>query len=182
MKIKKYPEIGCCGINCGLCPRFYTEGSSKCPGCAGPDFFSKHPPCSFITCCAKEKNLEACGQCSEYPCLKFGKEIKTDSFVTHRKIFQNQDFIKKHGLVKFLGQQKQRIKLLREMIKGFDEGRSRSYFCIVSAIMETGELEKAMAEAKKNSKGLGIKERSKVLHSIFDNIAKKKKYCLKLIK
>jgi hypothetical protein len=24
-KLKKYGTIGCCGIDCGLCPRFYTK-------------------------------------------------------------------------------------------------------------------------------------------------------------
>ena len=52
--IKKYPTIGVCGLDCGLCPRYYTIGPSRCPGCAGPDFFNKHPSCSFITCCVKK--------------------------------------------------------------------------------------------------------------------------------
>ena len=68
---KTYPTIGCCGLDCGLCPRFYTVGHSRCPGCAGPDFFNKHPSCSFITCCVKKKNLEVCAECSEFPCPKF---------------------------------------------------------------------------------------------------------------
>jgi hypothetical protein len=34
--IKKYPTIGVCGLDCGLCPRYYTIGPSRCPGCAGP--------------------------------------------------------------------------------------------------------------------------------------------------
>jgi len=179
---KKYFTIGCCGIDCGLCPRFYTEGSSRCPGCAGPDFFNKHPSCSFITCCVKEKNLEACGQCKKFPCTKFEREGKTDSFVTHRKIFINHDLIKKEGLAKFLGQQRQRIKLLRKMLENFDEGRSKSYYCLAAAIMDISELKKTLAETEKKSKNLDIKEKSKALSSIFDEIAKNKKYCLKLLK
>src|SRR4030042_793391 len=57
-QIKKYPTIGVCGLDCGLCPRYYTIGPSRCPGCAGPDFFNKHPSCSFITCCVKIKNFD----------------------------------------------------------------------------------------------------------------------------
>jgi hypothetical protein len=26
-----HPTIGCCGIDCGLCPRYYTDGPSRCP-------------------------------------------------------------------------------------------------------------------------------------------------------
>jgi len=36
-KLKIYNTIGCCGIDCGLCPRFYTKGDSVCPGCGGTD-------------------------------------------------------------------------------------------------------------------------------------------------
>jgi hypothetical protein len=182
MEMKKYPTLGCCGLDCGLCPRFYTEGSSRCPGCAGPDFFSKHPSCSFITCCVREKKLEVCGQCKEFPCAKFSREGKADSFVTHRKVMANQELIKKEGVEKFITLQKKRIALLKEMFKDFDDGRSKSYFCLAAAIMEIGELEKALAGAKKRSKGLGIKEKSGILHSILDDIAKNRKYFLKLVK
>jgi hypothetical protein len=68
---KKYPTIGVCGLDCGLCPRYYTVGSSRCPGCGGPDFLNKHPSCSFITCCVKKKNHEVCAECSEFQCSKF---------------------------------------------------------------------------------------------------------------
>src|SRR4030043_2461389 len=68
---KEYPTIGVCGLDCGLCPRYYTQGTSRCPGCGGPDFFNKHPSCSFITCCVKKKNLEVCAECSDFPCSKF---------------------------------------------------------------------------------------------------------------
>lgn len=38
---KKIYTLGCCGLDCGLCPRFYTEGSSRCPGCCGENFEKK---------------------------------------------------------------------------------------------------------------------------------------------
>ena len=100
--VKTYPTIACCGIDCGLCPIHYTKGPSRCPGCCGPNFFHTHPSCSFITCCVKEKNLEVCAQCEEYPCPKFDSEGKFDSFVTHRKVFTNQKNIKEHSLEKFI--------------------------------------------------------------------------------
>ena len=69
---RQYPTIGVCGLDCGLCPRFYTVGSSRCPGCAGSGFYDKHPTCSFITCCVRNKHLEVCSECSGFfPCAKF---------------------------------------------------------------------------------------------------------------
>jgi hypothetical protein len=103
--LKKYPTLGCCGLDCGLCPRYYTVGSSRCPGCCGPDFYSKNPGCGFITCCVKKNNLEVCGECYDYPCQRFNDWLKNnayDSFLTHKKIGTNQDFIKKHSLEVFI--------------------------------------------------------------------------------
>ena len=48
--------------------------------------------------------------------------------------------------------------------------------------MEIEELKEALNKANKNSVGLKIKEKSKVLHSIFDEIAKQRNYYLKLRK
>jgi hypothetical protein len=55
-KIKEYETIGCCGIDCGLCPRFYTIGESACWGCGGNKFKEKHPSCRYLTCCTIEKD------------------------------------------------------------------------------------------------------------------------------
>ena len=129
---KTYPTIGCCGLDCGLCPRFYTAGHSRCPGCAGPNFFNKHPSCSFITCCVKKKNLEVCAECSEFPCSKFKSDEEyqqlqeSSSYPSCKKVIPNLNFIKKHGIKKFIEQQRSRIKLLETMIKNFVTVHSNS--------------------------------------------------------
>lgn len=180
--IKTYPTLGCCGLDCGLCPRYYTVGSSRCPGCLGPDFFNKHPSCSFITCCVKKKNLEVCAECAEFPCSKFDGFDAADSFLTHRKAIPNLDLIRKYGLEAFIKQQKKRIELLEEMLNEFDEGRSKSYYCIAATVMEIDELKKALAKARKDSTGLDIKGKAKLLHSKLDEIAEQKVYFLRLRK
>ena len=156
--IKNYPTIGCCGLDCGLCPRYYTIGTSKCPGCCGPDFFNKHPSCSYITCCVKKKGLEACGPCSEFPCIKFESWLETggeyDSFLTHKKAKPNLDFIQKYGLEKFLGQQRKRVELLERMLKNFDDGRSRSFYCIATALLPIADMEASLEKTEQRSKAI----------------------------
>lgn len=144
---KKYPTIGVCGLDCGLCPRYYTVGSSRCPGCGGPDFLNKHPSCSFITCCVKKKNLEVCAECSEFQCSKFKsneeyQQVKeSSSYPSCKKIIPNLNFIKENGIKKFVEQQKKRIKLLEIMIENFDDGRSKSFFCISCALLPLEKLQ-----------------------------------------
>jgi len=92
-------------------------------------------------------------------------------------------FINKNGINEFEKIQKQREHLLKEMLKGFNEGRSKSYYYIAATVLELEELKEALAQSKKESDGIDdIKEKSKILHSILDNISLKKKYCLKLRK
>jgi hypothetical protein len=31
---RNYPLFSLCGLNCGLCPRYHTQGESKCPAAA----------------------------------------------------------------------------------------------------------------------------------------------------
>lgn len=174
---KKYPTIGVCGLDCGLCPRYYTEGPSRCPGCAGPDFFNKHPSCSFITCCVKKKNLEVCAECSDFPCPKF----KTDeayqqlkeysSYPSSKVIMSNLNFIKEHGIKKFIAQQKKRILLLENMIVNFNDGRSRSFFCKAACLYDLTSLENVLNKAFQKIKMDNIKsDNTKVKAKIFKEI------------
>jgi len=188
--VKKYPTLGCCGLDCGLCPRYYTEGSSRCPGCCGPNFFNKHHSCGHITCCVKKNNLEVCAECSDFPCQKFdswfGNEAY-DSFVTHKKTEPNLYFIKKHGVEKFIEQQKERIKFLKDMLKGFNEGRSRSFYCIAAALLSVNDVKKSIDSAKKEVKTLDIKNddvksKAKILRKIIQDVADKKGIDLRLRK
>ena len=158
--VKTYPTIGVCGLDCGLCPRYYTIGTSRCPGCAGPDFFNKHPSCSFITCCVKKKNLEVCAECSDFPCSKFKSDEEyqqlkeSSSYPSSKKVIPNLNFIKEHGIEKFMEQQKKRIKLLETMIENFDDGSS---------------IEKATRKIKQND----VKNKAKILKAMINEVALK---------
>ena len=151
--IKTHPTIGCCGIGCGLCPRFYTEGSSRCPGCGGEGFERKHPSCSVKTCCADRHGFDACGQCAEFPCAKYADraKIERDSFVTHKRIFRNHEAIQAQGLDWFMAEQNERVAILREMLTKFDDGRSKGFFCLAAALLRVEHLRAAMAVADTQS-------------------------------
>jgi hypothetical protein len=184
MKIK-YPEIGICGLSCRLCPMYNTEAKSRCTGCKSENRMAVG--CPFITCAVKKKGIEFCWGCEENKtCEKwknhreFGKQH--DTFKCYQKLEDDISFIQKHGIIEFEKVQKTREKLLKEMVQNFNEGRSKNYYCIAVTIFEIEELKKTLTKAKKDSVGLEIKDKSKILHSVLDEIAKKKNYCLKLRK
>lgn len=141
--------------------------------------------CPFITCALKKKGIEFCWNCKENTtCEKWKKHRAAgkigDSFTCYQKLEENIAFIRKNSADAFEKVQKVREDLLKEMLREFNEGRSKSYYCIAATVMETGELEGALADAKKNSGGSDSKERSKVLHALLDDIARHRNYHLKL--
>ena len=175
--VKKFPIVAACGLDCGLCPRFYTEGPSRCPGCAGPGFFTKHPTCSFITCCVRQKGFEVCAECSEFPCPKFktGAEYsrmnESSSYPSCRKILPNLFFIKRHGIAQFIRRQRARMRMLKVMIAEYNDGRSRSFFCRAAVFLESASLHASMLKAGKLIQERGIrkndmKSRATILRSV----------------
>jgi hypothetical protein len=174
--VKTFPTIGCCGIDCGLCPRYHTTGGSRCPGCAGPDFFEKHPSCGQITCCVTRRKLEVCSQCDEFPCSKFESWAEGDSFVTHRKALLNLNSVRAEGLEEFAEQQRKRMGLLETMLENFDDGRAKSFYCLAAALLPVAALEESLHRAqeqvkKDNAKSGDIKTRAGILRGILDDCA-----------
>ena len=180
----KYPEIGVCGLSCRLCPGYVMKTKSRCHGCKTE--WRLGGPCSILHCAVK-RNIEFCGDCEESKtCEKWKRHRemgkKYDSFKCYQKLKDDIIFIQEYGLAEFRRSQKVREKLLWKMLDEFNEGRSKSYYCLATTVLEVDELEKAVAEARGGSKGFDIKEKAKLLHSILDRIAAKKKYYLKLRK
>jgi len=180
----KHPEIGICGLSCRLCPRFHTVGVSKCGGCKSE--YMMAVGCPFITCAVKRKGIEFCWNCGESEtCEKLRKQREFskqhDTFTCYQKLEDNISFIQNKGINEFERRQKIREELLKEMLQDFNEGRSKTYYCIATTVLEIEELETALKRAREFSK-LDIKEKSRILHSILDELAEKKHYHLKLRK
>jgi hypothetical protein len=177
--LRAYPTIGVCGLDCGLCPRYYTVGSSRCPGCGGPRFLDKHPSCSFITCCVKRRGLEVCGQCPEFPCAKFKSEAEygqreSSSYPPDRKVLSNLRFVREEGIEEFVRRQGKRIELLEVMIDRYDDGRSRSFYCRAAALLDPEDLRASLDKARKATAGGGTRDathEAKVLRGILSEVA-----------
>jgi hypothetical protein len=178
-------KIGICGLSCRLCPRFYTEGESRCGGCKTESRISIG--CPFITCALKKRGIEFCWQCGDAgSCEKwrhhreYGRRY--DTFVCYRKLEENIGFIRTNGVELFDSVQEKRAGLLLEMLRGFNEGRSKSYYCIAATVLELDELKNAVETAEKSSVGLDSKGKSRRLHAVLDAVAEKRGYSLRLRK
>lgn len=181
----RFVEIGVCGLSCRLCPIHHSGGESRCGGCKSASRMVVG--CPFLTSAVKRKGIEFCWNCTESElCEKWGKHREVskhhDSFVCYQKLEDNIRSILKNGIEEFEKEQIMRENLLKEMLKDFNEGRSKTFYCIASTVLEIKELENALHQAQKQSEGSGIREKSKVLHQILNKIAEEKNYCLKLRK
>ena len=181
----RWSEIGICGLSCRLCPMYHINGESRCGGCKSES--RKFAGCTFITCAMKKKGIEFCLDCEENAvCEKWKKHREfskhRDSFVCYQKLEENIRFIQENGVDEFEKEQKKREQLLKDMLHEFNEGRSKSFYCIASTVLDIQELENALVEARKQSEGLDKKEKAKILHLFLDKIAEKKNYNLKLRK
>ncbi len=181
----RYPEIGVCGLSCRLCPMYHIKSESRCCGCKSEARMAVG--CPFISCAVKRKGIEFCWDCEEsITCKKWKKHRDSgklhDSFKCYQKLENDISFVQKNGVEAFEKLQKLREMLLNEMLREFNEGRSKNYYCIAATVLEIEELEQALTSARKDSAGLDIKGKSRILRSKLDGIAEQRKYYLKLRK
>jgi len=160
MKIE-HPEIGVCGLSCRLCPSYHKDAQSRCAGCKIEERMAAGRP--LITCAVKKKALEFCWECPENePCHKWGKHRQfsrsPDTFKCYQKLENNIAFIRENGVAEFARLQKIREELLRDSLLRFNEGRSKTYYCIAATVLEIDELKEALAKAGKDSQGLEKKK------------------------
>ena len=181
----KYPEIGICGLSCRLCPMYNAQTSSRCAGCKSHSRIAVG--CPFITCAVKKKGIEFCWECEEEStCERWRKHREAgkrrDSFKCYQKLEDDIAFIREHSVAEFEKEQKIREHLLKEMLQHFNDGSSKSYYCIASTVLRIDELRDGLAKAEAESRNLQLREKARVMHSILDSVAEEKGYLLKLRK
>jgi len=175
--LKKYPIVGACGLNCSLCPRYYTEGTSRCPGCCGPDFWQKMPGCGFITCCVKKRGLETCAQCDDWEeCERVARLLDSakykDSFLSHKPVAANFAFIQRNGIEEFARLEMEKQKFLSHLIDNYNEGRSKSFYCTSCQLIPLDKLREALEDAEiKITEATDIKEKAKLVRGAISRIA-----------
>ena len=99
--------LSLCGLNCGLCP-MHIDG--YCPGCGGG---AGNQSCRIARCSLEHDNLTYCYECSSYPCDKYMKFAKYDSFITHQHYHQDLMKAKDGGIDTYNQEQLEKIDILK---------------------------------------------------------------------
>jgi hypothetical protein len=179
-KVRQYPQFSACGLNCGLCPRYHTDGASKCPGCAAADFESVHPSCGVLSCCQRHA-LAYCYQCPDYPCKKYAGADTKDSFISHKNQFTDFEKIKKIGPAAYETELNEKVTILETLLKNYNDGRRKSFFCLAVNLLPLEDIRAAMAKLVANTTPDATeKEKAAAAVDIFQRAADEMGILLKL--
>ena len=130
-----------------------------------------------------KNELEVCSDCNDYPCKRFDSEKNGyDSFVTHKKVFANLDYIKTNGIENFIDNQNVRIDILNYLLTNFDDGRSKNFYCISCALLPVDKLKEVDRFAKTVNEKNETKEKCKRIKNSLTKIADSLDIDLKLNK
>jgi len=178
---RQNPLFAACGLHCGLCPRYQTDGASKCPGCSGKGFLTKHPSCGILSCCQRH-GLEYCYLCDEYPCKKYDGADQSDSFIVHNAL-ENFDKVKNQGLNAYISELDEKVEILQGLLESWNDGRRKNYFCIAVNLLDLQDIKDVMEQINDETKpDEPIKEKSATAVRLFQAMADKRNITLKLRK
>jgi hypothetical protein len=101
-------EVGCCGAYCKTCMEQQKEkypNERTCRGCklgyeSGERDLSK-AKCEIKFCCFRERRLETCADCPDYPCEILGVFWSKKGW-KYKQYKKQLEFIKKNGYEEFL--------------------------------------------------------------------------------
>jgi len=171
---REYPLFSLCGLNCGLCPRYQTDGASKCPGCGGPDFYQKHPSCAVINCTLKHDQVEYCFQCASYPCEKYRNQSDKDSFITYRNVLVDFEKAKTQGLQRYKLELNEKVEILDYLTHNFNDGKRKNFYCIAVNLLSLASLKEIIQEIQNNvsSQNIDLKSKIQQIITLFEVKAK----------
>jgi len=151
--VKTHPTIGACGLDCGLCPSYHRD-TNRLPGCCGEASGTRMPGCGFITCCVKQRGLDTCGQCNEFEfCPRVMKHLEqakhADSVLSYHPVAANFEFVRKNGIAKWSARENEKIAFLKILLADYNDGRSKTFYCLSVQLLPLDRLKPALAQAQK---------------------------------
>lgn len=143
-----------CGLFCGVCPRFQSTAPSRCPGC---HLGEVHSYCGVFRCCVTKRGHHSCAECPECPCSRLLRSLKVeeelDGFMPHRPALENLERIREGGLDAHLARQSARLALVRELLAGWNDGRSTTLYCTACALLPPDRVRSILDQHREASRG-----------------------------
>ncbi len=97
---------------------------------------------------------------------------QSDSFISYRPLADNYAFIQKNGIEEFTRRELAKMEILGYLLKQFDDGRSKAFYCISCQLLPLDSLKSALAESEKAiNENTGIKEKSGLIRAAINRLA-----------
>ena len=165
--------LSLCGLNCGLCPMFFGK---YCGGCG-----KGNQSCAIAKCSLEHGKVEYCYECEQYPCEKYLNIEDFDSFITHKRQKADLERAQKIGIYAYNREQTEKRKILDQLLKNYNDGRRKTFFCTAVNLLELSSLQQAMEQLRASGE-LTMNERSQYAVNVLQKLAGEKKIELKLRK
>lgn len=174
---RRYTAFALCGLSCGLCPMFHIGETTGCPGCGGEGA----QKCGFVKCALERGSIEYCFECEKYTCEKYDGFDEFDSFLIHRNVHADFAKAKQIGLAAFQAQMDEKVGMLHYLLKNFNDGRRKTFFCVTVTLLELDDLKTVLEQIKTTtSPGNTIQENAAIVTNLFQAMAETRNIVLKL--
>jgi hypothetical protein len=100
VRTMEFIQDGYCGLYCGACPDFLDTQAGMVRKCCGCKSNINNPEwCSIcnIKSCARERKIDFCYQCGEYPCIKLKSFIEDINYPYHQEVTGYMKIIEREG-------------------------------------------------------------------------------------
>lgn len=135
---------GYCGMPCALCTRYRTDGKSRCPGCSHDGYYTE--PCK-VHHCIREKGLDHCGVCGEFPCAKLGKMGDFSDLNTDHVKERSCSAVASCGFAAWQQAYEAKADLLTTALERYNNGRMKRYLCELFIQQDLDALQEIMQRA-----------------------------------
>lgn len=140
--VRSNQYLSLCGLNCHLCPMFL---GNHCQGCG-----NGNQSCKIAKCSTEHGNVDYCFECEKYPCDKYELIEEFDSFITHRNQKDNLKRAQVVGIDEYTREQQEKEKILDLLLKYYNDGRKKTFYCIATNLLDIKELRNIMHDLENN--------------------------------
>ena len=106
-----------------------------------------------------------------------------DSFISYRPLADNYAFIQKNGIEEFARRELAKMEILGYLLKHFDDGRSKAFYCTSCQLLPLDSLKSALAESEKEiNENADTKGKARLIRAAISRLAGNLNIDLKLRK
>jgi hypothetical protein len=165
-----------CGLNCCLCP---MRLGGYCPGCGGG---AGNQSCAIARCSLQHGGVAHCFLCPKFPCSRYEACESRDSFITHQRQLRDIARAQEIGLSAYRAELEQKAATLRTLLDQYNDGRRKTFYCVVANLLPLIDLEQAMQQVIEDPTfgSLPIQEKAGRLAAAFEERAARHGLVLKL--